>query len=304
LQRSTSGWVTWDEVASTHCGPVDLLMAYADLPEWRKLFAVRRDGVFVKLTVDGVKFARDSVARNRTRLPFKSSVGITFVWIRHGTFLMGSPPDEKNRERIESQHKIRLSNGWFMGIHPVTQAQWRTVMGTNPSRFPGDTLPVEQVTWHECHEFCKRLTVMDGKPYRLPTEAEWEFACRAGTTTPFHFGETISTDQANFDGKYVHGDGQEGTCRQKTTPVGVFPPNAWGLYDFHGNVWEWCKDWYGPYPIEDSEDYDGPLHGAERVIRGGAWNQIPKRCRSAYRERADPMKRRKDVGFRICFSEG
>ena len=301
-RRSANGWVTWTDVCLKQCGPIDLLMAYADLPEWRKLIAVGRGGV-VKLTREGVKFARDSVARNRTRPPFTNSCGITFVWIRHGIFLMGSPPDEKEREANEVQHEIRLSNGCFMGIHPVSQAQWKTVMGTNPSRFQDDTLPVEQVSWHECHEFCKKMTEMDGKPYRLPTETEWEYACRAGTTTPFHFGQTLSTDQANFDGKYVYGDGEEGTYRQRTTPVGRFPPNAWGLYDLHGNVWEWCSDWYGIYPTEDSVDYQGPMNGTERIIRGGAWNQIPRRCRSAHRDRAEPTKRRKDVGCRICFSE-
>jgi formylglycine-generating enzyme required for sulfatase activity len=190
-----------------------------------------------------------------------------------------------------------------MGVFLVTQAQWKKVMGKNPSRFQGDTLPVEQVSWHECNEFCKKASKMDGKPYHLPSESEWEYACRANTVTAFHFGETISTDQGNFDGNYVYGIGKKGTNRQKSTPVDAFPPNDWGLFDMHGNLWEWCGDWYGIYPTEDSVDYQGPIMGAERVIRGGAWNQIPKRCRSAYRERSDPRKGRKDVGFRLCFSE-
>lgn len=234
---------------------------------------------------------------------FTNSLGLEFAWIAPGSFLMGSSANEKEREVNEDQHKVRLSKGFFMGIHPVTQAQWRTVMGVNPSRFQGDTLPVEQVSWHECIEFCKKLTVMDGKQYRLPSEAEWEYACRAGTLTPFHFGETISTDEANFDGKYVYGKGKEGPYRQKTTPVDSFPPNSWGLYDLHGNVWEWCSDWHSAYPTEDAVDYQGPLNGTERVIRGGAWNQIPRRCRSAHRDYADPRKRRKDIGIRVCFSE-
>ena len=161
-------------------------------------------------------------------------------------------------------------------------------MGENPSRFKGDTLPVEQVLWHECIEFCKKMSSMDGKPFRLPSESEWEYACRAGTITPFHFGETISSDQANFDASRVYGDGKPGINRRQTTAVGRFPPNAWGLFDVHGNVWEWCSDWYGIYPTEDSVDYQGPANGTERVIRGGAWNQIPRRCRSAYRGTEDP----------------
>ena len=232
-----------------------------------------------------------------------NSLGIRFAWIPPRTFLMGSPAGEKEREGSEAQHQARLSKGFFMGTCPVTQAHWKKVMGENPSRFRGENLPVEQISWHECAAFCKKMSEMDGKLYRLPSESEWEHACRAGTITPFHFGETILADQGNFDAKYPYGDGKKGTCRQQTTPVDEFAPNAWGLFDVHGNVWEWCSDWYGIYPTEDSVDCHGPTNGAERVIRGGAWNQIPKRCRSAYRECSDPNKRRKDVGFRVCFSE-
>jgi formylglycine-generating enzyme required for sulfatase activity len=235
---------------------------------------------------------------------FTNSVRMEFVLIPPGTFMMGSPAHEKEREANEAQLEVMLSKGYFMGIHPVTQAQWKKVMGENPSRFQGDTLPVEQVSWHECIEFCKKMNLIDGKRYRLPSEAEWEYACRAGTNTPFHFGETISTDRANFDGKFVYGNGKGGTYRQKTTPVDVFPPNEWGLCDLHGNVWEWCSDWYGIYPSGDAVDFQGPIEGRARVIRGGAWNQIPRRCRSAHRDCADPRKRRKDVGFRVCFSDG
>ena len=123
----------------------------------------------------------------------------------------------------------------------------------------------------------------DKKSYRLPTEAEWEYACRAGTTTPFHFGETISTDQANYNGNFTYGNGKKGVYRKKTTPVGSFPANAWGLYDMHGNVWQWCQDWYGDYPQKDVVDPQGPEKGEYRVLRGGSWSNDPRYCRSAYR---------------------
>jgi formylglycine-generating enzyme required for sulfatase activity len=179
---------------------------------------------------------------------FENSLGMKFAWCPPGTFVMGSRRTEADSQLYETQHKVTLTKGFYIGVHPVTQAQWRAVMGSNPSHFKGDHLPVEQVSWEQCHEFCNRLGQKDGKRYRLPTEAEWEYACRAGTTTSFYFGETISTDQVNYDGNYPYGKGKKGRYRQMTSAVGSFPPNAWGLYDMHGNVWEWCQDWYGPYP--------------------------------------------------------
>jgi formylglycine-generating enzyme required for sulfatase activity len=231
------------------------------------------------------------------------ALGIRFAQIQAGTFMMGSPATEKDREASdELQHRITLTNPFYLGIHPVTQAQWREIMGRMPSQFKGDTLPVEKVSWHDCIEFCKRLSIKDGRQYRLPTEAEWEAACRAGTTTPFYFGETISTEQANFDGTSAYGGGKSGMNRRQTTPIGQFPPNAWGLYDMHGNVWEWCLDWYAVYPPGELTDYQGPEKGKMRVIRGGSWNHPPKRCRSAYRHSIEPQLRWANVGLRICFS--
>jgi formylglycine-generating enzyme required for sulfatase activity/very-short-patch-repair endonuclease len=234
---------------------------------------------------------------------FTNILGISFAWIPPGSFQMGSPADEKEREEDEILHMAGLSKGFYLGIHLVTQAQWAAVIGNNPSQFKGDDLPVEKVSWNECIVFCEKLGKKDGKRYRLPTEMEWEYACRAGTAAPFCFGATISTEQANFDGRYTYGKGSQGVPRRRTTPVAQFPLNGWGLYDMHGNVWEWCSDWYGGYPKDDCTDYPGSKSGTVRVLRGGAWNQIPKRCRSAYRNSADPKKGRKDVGFRICFSE-
>ena len=144
--------------------------------------------------------------------------------------MMGSPKEEKERQDNETQHKVTLTKGFYMGVYTVTQEQWQEVMGNNPSKFKGEkNLPVEMVSWDDCQEFIKKLREKDKKLYRLPTEAEWEYACRAGTTTPFHFGETISTDQANYNGEVVYGNGKKGVYRKKTTPVGSFPANAWGL---------------------------------------------------------------------------
>jgi formylglycine-generating enzyme required for sulfatase activity len=159
---------------------------------------------------------------------------------------MGSPTKEIGRDATETQHKVTLTKGFYMGVYTVTQEEWQEVMGKNPSSFKGEkNLPVEMVSWNDCQDFIKKLREKDKKAYRLPTEAEWEYACRAGTTTPFFFGKTISTDQANYNGSQIYGDGKKGINRDKTTPVGSFPANAWGLHDMSGNVFQWCQDWHG-----------------------------------------------------------
>jgi formylglycine-generating enzyme required for sulfatase activity len=225
-----------------------------------------------------------------------------FAWIPPGTFLMGSPKDEADRSDDETQHKVTLSKGFYMGIHLVTQEHWQAVMGNNPSNFKGEkNLPVEQVSWEDCQEFIKKLRDKDKKAYRLPSEAEWEYACRAGTTTPFFFGATISTDQANYDGNHIYGNGKKGVYRQKTTPVGSFPANTWGLFDTHGNLWEWCQDWLGDYPQNDVVDPQGPHAGQYRVLRGGSWLYIPQFCRSACRGGNQPGFRINFYGLRVCF---
>jgi formylglycine-generating enzyme required for sulfatase activity len=172
------------------------------------------------------------------------------------------------------------------------------VTGDNPSFWRGDDLPVESVSWDECVAFCGRL----GEGFRLPTEAEWEHACRAGTTTPFFFGETISTDLANYDGGYPYGVGRTGVRRHKTTPVGSFPPNAWGLFDMHGNVWEWCLDWYGRLPTGDQTDPKGGDGGNGRVLRGGSWQRDPRDCRSDARHCYVPRDRNESRGCRVLLS--
>lgn len=232
---------------------------------------------------------------------FTNSIGMKFVWIAPGNFVMGSPPGEKEREQIEVQHKVTLTKGYFMGVHLVTQAQWQEVMGNNPSQFKGENHPVDSVSWQDCQAFVKALREYDKKPYRLPTEAEWEYACRAGTTTAFHFGDTISTDQANYNGEIINGIGKQGKFRNGTVAVGSFPANAWGLHDMHGNLLQWCQDWNGDYPPNDVVDPQGTDGKRGRVLRGGSWKHGPKYCRSAFRGWNSPDFRYHAFGFRVCF---
>jgi formylglycine-generating enzyme required for sulfatase activity len=225
-----------------------------------------------------------------------------FVWIEPGTFMMGSPGKEKGRGDDEHHRKVKLSRGFYMGVHLVTQEQWQAVMRANPSEFKGDKkLPVDNISWDDCQEFLRKLRGKDKKPYRLPTEAEWEYACRAGSTTPFHFGETLSTEQANYNGDFVYGDGKKGVYREKTTTVGSFPANAWGLFEMHGNLWQWCSDWHGGYSTKDLTDPQGPKAGKNRILRGGAWGSHPVYCRSANRNFAHPASRTEYYGLRVCY---
>jgi formylglycine-generating enzyme required for sulfatase activity len=217
--------------------------------------------------------------------------GIEMVMIPAGSFLMGSSTSEDDSEEGDERpvHRVRFKYSFYMGKYEVTQAQWRAVMGKNPSHFIGDNLPVERVQWHAAQEFIRRLNANnDGYIYRLPSEAEWEYACRAGTTTDFAFGAALSSDLANFDGRQPFGGAPRGVNLERTTPVGSFSPNAWGLYDMHGNVFEWCEDSY-------HDSYDGaPSDGSAwvrggvqewRVLRGGSWSDDANALRSPSRER-------------------
>jgi formylglycine-generating enzyme required for sulfatase activity len=223
---------------------------------------------------------------------FTNTLGMKFVWIPPGTFLMGSPSGEQGRFSDETQHRVTLTKGFYLGVYAVTQTEWQAVMGTNRSHFKGDKRPVERVSWDHCQEFCRKLSEREGKTYRLPTEAEWEYACRAGTTKAYYFGDDPAKlpDYAWFDGN--SGD--------ETHPVGQKKPNAWGLYDMHGNVWEWCQDWYGGYPTSDQVDPQGPSEGSDRVYRGGSWRHDPRRCRSADRHRFEPGHRYHNLGCRLA----
>ncbi len=234
---------------------------------------------------------------------FTNSIGQKFVLIPAGSFMMGSPTSEPKRDDDERQHRVTISKPFYMQTTEVTQGQWQAVMGSNPSHFSscGDDCPVEQVSWNDAQEFIRRLNAKEGtNQYRLPTEAEWEYACRAGTTTPFAFGSCLSTNQANYDGNYPLPGCNKGAYRGSTVSAGSFAPNSWGLHDMHGNVWEWCRDRYGDYPSGSVTDPAGPSSGSFRVNRGGSWFFNARDCRSAYRSRSDPGGRSFDLGFRLA----
>lgn len=234
-------------------------------------------------------------------------VAFEFVEIPKGSFMMGAPDTEKKSDHDEKPlHKVNL-NGFYMCKYEITQSQWKAVMGANnnPSHFKGDSLPVEKVSWEDVQEFIKKLNQLTGKQYRLPTEAEWEYACRAGTTAPFFTGENITTDQANYNGNYPYNGNPKGEYRQKTVKVDTFAPNAWGLYNMCGNVSEWCNDLYEEYYYKNSpeDNPSGPKENDDnyRVCRGGAWNLFGKDCRSANRAKA-----KGDfhfIGFRLVLSK-
>ena len=243
-----------------------------------------------------------------------NGVFLEMVHIPGGTFLMGSPENEESSSSDESpQHQVTVPS-FFMGKYPVTQKQWQAVaalekvridLESDPSRFKGDNLPVERVSWDDAQEFCARLSQKANKIYRLPSEAEWEYACRAGTTTPFYFGETISTDLANYDGNSTYGSGVKGEYRKQTTEVGKFPANSFGLYDMCGNIWEWCEDeWHENYinaPTDGSAWLDGSNNNI-RLLRGGSWFNLPRLCRSANRGGNRRDIRDIDLGFRLAIS--
>jgi uncharacterized protein (TIGR02996 family) len=249
----------------------------------------------VELLSDGV---RPWVPRWRRELG--GGVAMVFAGLPPGKFLMGSPANER-RASTELRHRVTLSRGFCMGVTPVTQRQWQALMESNPSRFQGADRPVEQVSWQDCQEFCRKLANQDGHRYGLPTEAEWEYACRAGTTTPFCWGETLSTTQANYDGNFPYDQCSKGVWREESTVVGSFPPNAWGLFDLHGNVSEWCQDWYGEdyYRSANNKDPEGPANGPGRVLRGGSWHHPAWSCRAATRNWLEPASRHYGMGFRV-----
>jgi len=239
-----------------------------------------------------------------------NSVFLEMVHIPGGTFLMGSPESDESPISSESpQHQVTVPS-FFMGKYPVTQKQWRLVaalpkvkidLESDPSRFKGDNLPVECVSWNHTQEFCARLSRKTNQTYRLPSEAEWEYACRGGTTTPFYFGETISTELANYHGNYTYGGGAKGEYRGKTTEVGKFPANPCGLYDMCGNVWEWCEDeWHGNY-INAPTDGSAWSNGSNNYmsLRGGSWLYIPQYCRSACRGGNSRDGHVNNIGFRV-----
>ncbi|MBL8796481.1 MAG: formylglycine-generating enzyme family protein [Planctomycetia bacterium] len=238
-----------------------------------------------------------------------NSLGMKLVLVPPGTFMMGSGEDDPQRRLNETpRHEVALTQGLYFSMHPVTQEQYRRVMGANPSRFlpevgGGPEHPVEHVSWHDAVEFCRRLSALPqeqqgNRRYRLPTEAEWEYACRAGTSTAFCFGPQLPDNHANFD---AGGDPISPSARGKTSTVGAFPANHFGLHDLHGNLWEWCADWYDGNYYRNSPRLDppGPATGRFRVVRGGSWRNRAGTCRAAYRNALVPNNRDPYTGFRV-----
>ncbi len=250
------------------------------------------------------------------------------VFINGGTFMMGSPDTEVQRENDENQHEVKV-NSFYMAPYEVAQKEYQDIMGNNPSRFNGEDLPVENVTWYDAIEYCNKLSEKEGleavyiingnnvswdkskNGYRLPTEAEWEYASRAGTTTPFSGKESIGAEEANFYGHYPYGieenyftqenlDVKPGVYRQTTLKVGSFEPNKWGLYDIHGNGREWVFDWYGEYDLLNNDNPTGPNNGTLKVNRGGSWNDYAKHMRCAFRGTGEPNQEMSNTGFRIA----
>ena len=230
--------------------------------------------------------------------------GIVLTEIPSGRFTMGSPSSEVGRRPDETPHDVTLNRAFFLGQHEVTQQEWRTLMGNNPSRFSecGPRCPVENVTFADVQRFIAALNTQPDNVvvFRLPTEAEWEYACRAGTRTPFATGDTLTTAQANYNGKKPYGNAEPGMSRERPTRAAGFPPNPWALVDVHGNVWEWTADWYGAYPSEDVSDPLGASSGEARVIRGGSWQTEAANTRCAARSTHAPDRRDADVGFRVA----
>jgi formylglycine-generating enzyme required for sulfatase activity len=250
-----------------------------------------------------------------------NSIGMKLVPIPAGKFLMGSPTSEAERDAGEDQHEVAITRPFYLGVHTVTQGQFEKVMGKNPSFFHpknggSPDHPAEQVRWGDAREFCTKLSALPdekkaGRTYHLPSEAEWEYACRAGTTTVFNVGNALSSKQANFNGNFPYGDAPKGSFLHRTAKVGSYPPNAWGLYDMHGNVLQWCNDWYDPnyYKKSPKENPKGPEKGMIEtgfrsdffvIVRGGCWLDEGRACRSGRRFRLQQSEPYRWTGFRVA----
>jgi formylglycine-generating enzyme required for sulfatase activity len=255
-------------------------------------------------------------------------VKMEFVLIPKGKFMMGSPNEEKERNPgekdfdAEKQHEVEITKPFYLAKYPVTQEQYQAIIGKNPSFFCKDSkdsngvdkvkgldtklFPVEMVSWDDAQAFCKKLTEADKqkRKFRLPTEAEWEYACRAGTTTPFYFGTELNGTQANCNGEHPYGTTDKGPYKSRTTKVGEYGANKWGLCDMHGNVWQWCEDYDGPYndDLKSTDPLRKDKHSEERrIVRGGSWFYNARECRAAFRGSYRPAHRDLDTGFRVAF---
>lgn len=241
----------------------------------------------------------------RRALTLPGGVRLPMAFVPPGSFRMGSPETEAERYDDEAAHAVTLTRGFWVGVSPVTQSQWVAVMGANPSEFNGDDRPVESVSWEDAQAFCGKASALTGVAVRLPSEAEWESACRAGTATPFYWGGSLNGTEANCNGNYPYGTEVTGPYLGKTSPIGSYAavsPHPWGLVDVIGNVWEWCADWFDDQSYTESpkEDPTGPESGSNRVLRGGGWSYDAPSCRAAFRGRNSPAGRDFYHGFRLA----
>ncbi|MDR2516737.1 MAG: SUMF1/EgtB/PvdO family nonheme iron enzyme [Spirochaetaceae bacterium] len=285
------------------------------IPDFTEAVRLNPDNARYKENLESAGAAERAAAVQRISLETANMVRIP-----GGTFTMGSPANEPQRNNHEGpQHQVTVST-FYMGKYEVTQREWREVMGNNPSGFRGDNLPVENLSWNDAVEYCNWRSRREGlipaytingtdvrwnrsaNGYRLPAEAEWEYACRAGTRGPFSTGNNITTGQANYNGNGPYNNNARGVYRGRTVNAGRFAPNAWGLYDMHGNVYEWCWDWYGAYTSEAQTNPAGPSAGSTRVNRGGSWGRGAQNARSAGRYGNDPSYRFRNLGLRLVRS--
>jgi formylglycine-generating enzyme required for sulfatase activity len=270
-----------DECLRVRTDRRELVIDSTTRPDWAEAIGRDKYGLYADFRIQGVS--------QRMR------------WILPGEFMMGSPQNEANRFYNENQHRVTLSRGFWLADTVCTQALWQVVMGQNPSFFKGEDQPVERVSWDGVQRFIERLNglILDGK-FRLPTEAEWEYTCRAGTITAFWFGDQITPEQVNYHGNYPYAGGRKGKYRKETVEVKELPCNNWGLYQMHGNVWEWCQDRYAAYPPGAVTDPVEPTKGKGRVLRGGSWFSYGRYARSAYRFHGDPAFFDYRLGFRLA----
>ena len=258
-----------------------------------KVEVIKAKPIFLEapFSTDEAKTAQMELAKSlnkpiEAKIDLVKGVKLEMVLIPAGKFMMGSPQEEKGRKDNETQHEVTLTKPFYMGKYELTQEQWEAVMGSNPSAVKGEKLPFTMVSWNDCQNFIKKLNTKTNGEFRLPTEAEWEYACRAGTSTTYSFGNSLTKSDANIDGGSIK-------------PVGSYKANAVRLYDMHGNVWEWCEDCYGPYSLGSVTDPNGPVTETRRVLRGGSSGNLGSIARSSYRSSNTPTFRDSGLGFRL-----
>lgn len=221
-------------------------------------------------------------------IALSGDVGLDLIYCPPDSFLMGSEESESGRDTDEPRHSVVVERGFWFGKFPVTRAQWFAVMGGEADGDCGGELPVANVSWHDSAEFCKKLSKITERSFRLPTEVEWEYACRAGTITAYSWGDALDGKQANCNGEHPCGTSESGPWLRCLTSVGIYAPNPWGFCDMHGNVKEWCADWYDP------------ITRRYKILRGGSWADDAQDCRSAFRDREEPGTKAPQIGFRVC----